>query len=102
MKMYVISDNVDTQTGMRLAGIDGCVAHGKEDVIAAIDAALKDIDLAILLITQKAMAEAPEYVSELKLMRSLPLIVAVPDRHGADKNQNAITEYIRDAIGLKL
>lgn len=29
MKMYVISDNVDTRTGMRLAGIEGCVAHGE-------------------------------------------------------------------------
>ena len=23
MKMYLISDNIDTQTGMRLAGVDG-------------------------------------------------------------------------------
>ena len=25
MKMYLISDNVDTLTGMRLAGVDGIV-----------------------------------------------------------------------------
>ena len=29
MKMYLISDNVDTYTGMRLAGVDGVVVHGK-------------------------------------------------------------------------
>ena len=28
MKMYLISDNVDTYTGMRLAGVDGVVVHG--------------------------------------------------------------------------
>ena len=27
MKMYLISDNVDTYTGMRLAGVDGVVVH---------------------------------------------------------------------------
>ena len=27
MKMYLISDNVDTLTGMRLAGVDGIVVH---------------------------------------------------------------------------
>ena len=27
MKMYLISDNVDTQTGMRLAGVEGVVVH---------------------------------------------------------------------------
>ena len=30
MKMYLISDNLDTLTGMRLAGVDGIVVH--EDV----------------------------------------------------------------------
>jgi len=102
MKMYVISDNTDTCTGMRLAGIDGCVAHSTEEVTAAIDTAVKDSDIAILLITQKAISAAPEYVSHIKLERSVPLIVAIPDRHGIDKNTNAITDYIRDAIGLKL
>ena len=28
MKMYLISDNVDTYTGMRLAGVDGEVRSG--------------------------------------------------------------------------
>ena len=29
MKMYLISDNIDTWTGMRLAGIEGAVVHEK-------------------------------------------------------------------------
>ncbi len=102
MKMYVISDNVDTQKGMRLAGIAGCVAHGREEVTAAIDAALQDPDLAILLITQKAQKDAPEYISQIKLSHALPLIVSIPDRHGLDKDQNAIADYIREAVGIKL
>ena len=31
MKMYLISDNVDTLTGMRLAGVDGIVVHKRSD-----------------------------------------------------------------------
>ena len=30
MKMYLISDNVDTYTGMRLAGVDGVVIHERD------------------------------------------------------------------------
>lgn len=30
MKMFLISDNVDTYTGMRLAGVDGVVIHSKK------------------------------------------------------------------------
>ena len=33
MKMYLISDNVDTYTGMRLAGVDGVVVHEKQDCL---------------------------------------------------------------------
>ena len=38
MKMYLISDNKDTYTGMRLAGVEGVVVHEREE--------LKDIDAA--------------------------------------------------------
>ena len=31
MKMYLISDNVDTLTGMRLAGVDGIVVHKRDE-----------------------------------------------------------------------
>ena len=29
--MYLISDNIDTLTGMRLAGVDGIVVHEREE-----------------------------------------------------------------------
>lgn len=32
MKMYLISDNVDTLTGMRLAGVDGIVVHERDEL----------------------------------------------------------------------
>ena len=32
MKAYLISDNVDTQVGMRLAGIKGIVVHERDEV----------------------------------------------------------------------
>ena len=37
MKMYLISDNVDTLTGMRLAGVDGIVVHEREELREALE-----------------------------------------------------------------
>ncbi len=37
MKMYLISDNIDTWTGMRLAGVEGAVVHEKQELKAEID-----------------------------------------------------------------
>ena len=32
MQMYLISDNIDTYTGMRLAGVEGSVVHNKQEL----------------------------------------------------------------------
>ena len=47
--MYLISDNVDTLTGMRLAGVDGVVVHEKEELRNAIETAMEDPDVGIVL-----------------------------------------------------
>ena len=40
--MYLISDNVDTLTGMRLAGVDGVVVHERQELKTAIESAMND------------------------------------------------------------
>ena len=40
MKMYLISDNVDTLTGMRLAGVDGVVVHERDELKEVIEKAV--------------------------------------------------------------
>ncbi len=40
--MYLISDNFDTLTGMRLAGVDGIVIHEREELRYALEDALAD------------------------------------------------------------
>ena len=49
MKMFLISDNVDTQTGMRLAGVEGVVVHEKEELKEAFDKALQNKEIGIIL-----------------------------------------------------
>ena len=43
MKMYLISDNIDTWTGMRLAGIEGAVVHEKQELQQELDKVLNDL-----------------------------------------------------------
>lgn len=102
MQIYLISDNVDTHTGMRLAGVDGVVVHEKEELKAALDAVLGNKEIGILLITEKLSREFPDIIDDVKLNRRLPLIVEVPDRHGTGRRPDFITAYVNEAIGLKL
>ena len=102
MNIYLISDNIDTQTGMRLAGIEGCVVHEKEELKAALNAALANKEIGIILITEKLSFEFPEIINDIKLNRKLPLLVEIPDRRGSGRRADFITSYVNEAIGLKL
>lgn len=102
MRMYLISDNVDTYTGMRLAGVDGVVIHSKKHLKEQLDKAIADKTIGVILITEKFSREFPEIIDDVKLNRRLPLIVEIPDRHGTGRKPNFITDYVNEAIGLKI
>ena len=102
MRFYVISDNIDTQMGMRLAGIEGVVVHEPDEVNRALSAAMEQEDIAVILMTEHLVSMCSELVDDLKLNRSRPLIVEIPDRHGNGRAKDSITRYVRDAIGIKI
>ena len=104
MKYFLLSDNTDTLTGMRLAGIEG--KHVSADDIRGIKEALSTCmcnpEIGIVLITEKLSALCPELIYELKLKSKGTLVVEIPDRHGTRRAPDSITRYIREAIGVKL
>ena len=102
MKMYLISDNVDTYTGMRLAGVDGVVVHERGELYEALQNVIKDKEVGIVLLTDKFGREFPEIIDDIKLKRKMPLLVEIPDRHGTGRKKDFITSYVNEAIGLKL
>lgn len=102
MKMFLISDNVDTRTGMRLAGVDGVVVHEPDEVRKAINTILEDPQIGIILITEKLGKLIPKEIDEIKQTYRTPLVIEIPDRHGTGRSADSITRYVREAIGLKI
>ena len=101
MKFFCISDNIDTQIGMRLAGIEGTVVHTVEEFSRAIDETCKNKEIAIVLISHKLMSLCPEKIYNIKLHCKYPLLVEIPDRHSNSNISETITEYVRESIGVK-
>ena len=91
--MFLISDNIDTCTGMRLAGVEGVVVHERDEGFTKNG---------ILLLTEKFGREFPQIVDDVKLNHKTPLIIEIPDRHGTGRKPDFITGYVNEAIGLKL
>lgn len=102
MRFYLISDNVDTAMGMRLAGIEGIVVHEDSEVRDALTKAMDYDDVAVILMTERLVSLCPDLVYNLKLNRKQPLIVEIPDRHGNGRAKDSVTRYVRDAIGVKI
>ncbi|MGN1088994.1 MAG: V-type ATP synthase subunit F [Huintestinicola sp.] len=102
MKFFLLSDNVDTLTGMRLAGIEGVLAHTAEETEKALLAAMDDKDTAVILMTEKLISLIEGKVNELKLTRPSPIISEIPDRHADVDVTASISRYVQEAIGIKL
>lgn len=102
MKMFLISDNVDTLTGMRLAGVEGCIVHERAELRKALEDAIANKENGIILLTEKFGREFPDIIDDVRLNRCLPLLIEIPDRHGTGRKPDFITSYVSEAIGIKL
>ena len=103
MKYYCIADNNDTLTGLRMAGIDGVLAHERKEVAEAIEGCIRDPGIGILLITERLAALCPDLMDSLKQgTAGRSLVVEIPDRHGTGRTPDSITRYIRESIGINV
>ena len=102
MKMFLISDNVDTLPGMRLAGVEGCIVHERAELRKALEDAIANKEIGIILLTEKFGREFPDIIYDVRLNRRLPLLIEIPDRHGTGRKPDFITSYVSEAIGIKL
>jgi V/A-type H+-transporting ATPase subunit F len=102
MRFFLISDNIDTQIGLRLVGVKGVVAHEKEEILEALKKVKAMKDVGIILMTEKIANAVPEAVYELRTSKSLPLLTIIPDRHGTTRPKDFITRYVKEAIGVKM
>lgn len=102
MKFYLLSDNVDTIMGMRLAGVEGELVQSADAFRGVLESAMERDGVGVVLITQKLVSLCREDIYRLKLTRKSPLIVEIPDRHGGAGVSDAMLGYVREAVGIKL
>lgn len=102
MKFFLLSDNVDTLTGMRLAGIEGVLVHEAQETEKALLEAMDNKDIAVILMTEKLIDLIEDKINVLKLTRPSPIISEIPDRHATVDVTASISRYVEEAIGIKL
>jgi V/A-type H+/Na+-transporting ATPase subunit F len=102
MKAFLISDNVDTFVGLKVAGIKSILLHKREDILEKIDELKKDKEIGIIILTERVAELVEDRVKEIKLSKEIPLIVEIPDRHGTIRGQDSILRYVKESVGIKI
>lgn len=101
MKLFVIGSQ-DAVWGFTLVGVRGRIVTTSEELGQALDEALADQDLGIVLLTQDVADLDRRRVDTLKIHSTIPLLVEIPSAMGPDPEQPSLDEVIRRTIGVRL
>jgi V/A-type H+-transporting ATPase subunit F len=101
MKVMVIG-NQEAVRGFSLAGVNGKVASNAEEAGQAIDQALEEEDLGIILVTQDISRLIEPRMDQLKLRSTVPLVVEIPGPEGVSPDTPSLGDVVLRAIGIKI
>jgi V/A-type H+-transporting ATPase subunit F len=99
--MLVIGSE-DAVWGFALAGVRGQVARSEDELNLALDAALTDPKVDILLVTEDVADWARQRVDTLKIRSTQPLVIEIPGPAGPNPDHPSLSEVIRRTIGVRI
>jgi V/A-type H+-transporting ATPase subunit F len=98
--MLVIG-NEDAVLGLSLVGVPGRVAKTITEVVEALDEALADPELGIILVTHDLAKLIPARMDQLKMRSTVPLVVEIPSPGGPDPDEPSLEQVVQRAVGVK-
>lgn len=85
MKMFVISDNNDTLTGMRLAGVDGMLASSPDKIKSKLEELAAERRTAIVFITPEIYAGNRLFIDLFRRDNQDIIVSIIPDKKNLEK-----------------
>lgn len=101
MKFLLIGDEI-TVLGYSLAGVRGVVVNNGKEAANALKEATNDVDVGIVLISQRIASEIRSLVEEAKLEMVTPIVLEIPDRHGPVEGRESALDIVQRLIGIKV
>lgn len=77
MKMYCITDHIDTAIGLKLTGVEAVVVQEKEDIENQLQKVLENETIGILIVTENIYEIAKQQLDEIKQKFKMPLLVRI-------------------------
>jgi vacuolar-type H+-ATPase subunit F/Vma7 len=101
MKILVIG-HPEAVLGYSLVGVNGRVATNAEETNRALDEALADAAIGIILVTGDVAEMIRPRMDNLQLHSTVPLVVEIPAPEGVQPEQPSLNDIVFRAIGVKI
>jgi V/A-type H+-transporting ATPase subunit F len=88
--------------GFGLVGVDGRSVTEASEAGQALDEALAQPDVGIVLVTHDVATWIGPRMDQLKLRATVPLVVEIPGPAGISEDQPSLSEVIRRAVGVRI
>jgi V/A-type H+-transporting ATPase subunit F len=98
----MIIGHQDAVRGFALVGVEGQIVTTGEMVNQALDAALDDKSIGIILVTEDAATLARQRMDYLTAHSTVPLVVEIPGPGGPQTDRPALSEIIRRTTGVRI
>ena len=99
MKILVIGHPEAVQ-GFSLVGVQGLVGLDVESMNHAVDLALNDPQVGIVLVTDDSAELIRDRITYLKNRTELPIFIEIPDPNGMNAERVSLREIAHQAIGI--
>ena len=77
MKIYCISDSLETAIGMKLAGVESVVLNSKDEIDKKIDEVSNNQDIGILVISKEIYQMSKEKLDNIIEFKRTPLVIQI-------------------------
>ncbi len=101
MKVRIIG-NPEAVLGFSLAGVQGQAVATADEVNQALDEAMSDSEVGIILVTEDVARLILSRMDQLKLRSTIPLVVEIPGPEGMPEGQPSLGDIVFRAIGVKI
>ena len=100
MRLQVIGHQ-DAVWGFALVGVPGCIVKTTDELHTALDAALSDATVGIIVVTDDVATLARDRVDALKA-QAIPLLIEIPGPAGPALDSPSVSAMLQQTTGVKL
>lgn len=101
MRSFCICEKAETQTVMKLGGIESRLVSDDGDAEKLIRSLLADQDIGLIMVSENIHRRLSKMIMDLKLQETDKLIIQIPEPEGL-QDKDYIMKYINQSIGIHL